>query len=229
MESAYHARNSGGKFCLIYNFHPSKSVYLLAITSCHTPMDFAEIILKNRSYRRFYEEQSIPEQTIRELVNYARLSASSGNIQGLKFYLSTETAKNKLIFSSVRWAYYLKDWDGPTEGERPSAYIILLGDTEIHKTIDVDVGVAAQSILLGAVSMGYGGCMIGSLDRVSLRKKLEIPDRFEIPLVIALGKPKEKIVIEEIGEEGNIEYWRDEHQVHHVPKRNLEELIIHLF
>jgi nitroreductase len=192
-------------------------------------MDFAEIIRKNRSYRKFHENQPVSEEVLKELVDYARLSASSGNVQGLKFYLSTDPAKNNLIFSAIRWAYYLKDWDGPESGERPSAYIILLGDTDIHKTIDVDAGIAAQSILLGAVSLGYGGCMIGSLDRVSLRKKLEIPDRFEIPLVIALGKPKEKIVIEPLGEEGNIEYWRDEYQVHHVPKRSLEELIIYTF
>jgi len=166
---------------------------------------------------------------MRELVNYARFSASSGNMQGLKFYLSTDPDKNSLIFSTVSWAYYLKDWDGPETGERPSAYVIILGDTGIYKTIDVDVGIAAQSILLGAVSLGYGGCMIGSLDRVSLRKKLDIPDRYEIPLLIALGKPAESIVTEPLGANGSIEYWRDEQQVHHVPKRSLEELIIYSF
>ena len=192
-------------------------------------MEFAEIILKNRSYRKFHEKQTIPDKVFIELVNYARLSASSGNIQGLKFYITADPARNYLIFSTVRWAYYLKDWEGPVEGEKPSAYIILLGDTEIHKTIDVDVGIAAQSILLGAVSLGYGGCMIGSIDRVGLRKKLEIPDQYEIPLVLALGKPNEKVVIDTMGEDGKIEYWRDEYSVHHVPKRSLKELILNSF
>jgi len=192
-------------------------------------MDFAEIILKNRSYRKFIEKQPVPENVLTELVNYARLSASSGNIQGLKFYISTDPEKNKQIFTTLRWAYYLKNWSGPAEGERPSAYIILLGDTEIHKTIEVDVGIAAQSVLLGAVSMGYGGCMIGSLDRVTLRKLLEIPQRFDIPLVIALGKPDETIRIEDTKEDGEIEYWRDDFKIHHVPKRSLQELIIKSF
>jgi nitroreductase len=192
-------------------------------------MDFAEMIMKNRSYRKFIEKQPVPENVLKELVNYARLSASSGNIQGLKFYISTDPEKNRLIFSALRWAYYLTNWDGPEEGERPAAYIILLGDTEIHKTIEVDVGIAAQSIMLGAVSMGYGGCMIGSLDRVSLRKSLEIPKRYDIPLVLALGKPDETVRIENMGEEGEIEYWRDEFKVHHVPKRSLKELIIKSF
>jgi nitroreductase len=192
-------------------------------------MEFAEMIMKNRSYWKFIEKQPVPENVLKELVNYARLSASSGNIQGLKFYISTDPENNKLIYSTLRWAYYLKDWKGPEEGERPSAYIIVLGDTEIHKTIEVDVGIAAQSILLGAVSLGYGGCMIGSLDRVSLRKRLEIPERYDIPLVLALGKPDETIRIENMGEEGEIEYWRDEFKVHHVPKRSLQELIIKSF
>ncbi|OFY56118.1 MAG: nitroreductase, partial [Bacteroidetes bacterium RBG_13_46_8] len=152
-----------------------------------------------------------------------------GNIQGLKFYISSDPEKNRLIFSTLRWAYYLKGWNGPVEGERPSVYMILLGDTEIHKTIEVDVGIAAQSILLGAVSKGYGGCMIGSIDRVTLRKKLDIPQRFDIPLVIALGKPDETIQIENMAEEGEIEYWRDALKVHHVPKRSLQELIIKSF
>jgi nitroreductase len=192
-------------------------------------MDFADIIRRNRSYRRFHEDLRMSLQVLHEIVNFARLSGSSGNIQGLKFYLSNEPSRNNLIFPTLRWASYLKNWKGPEEGERPSAYIIVLGDTSLHKTIEVDVGIVAQSMLLGATSMGYGGCMMGSIDRVGLRKKLEIPKRFEIPLILALGEPNEKIVIEEIREDGMIEYWRDDYQVHHVPKRSMEELIIHSF
>ena len=192
-------------------------------------MDYPEIVHRNRSYRRFRQEHRFSLQVLHEIVNFARLSGSSGNIQGLKFYLSNETSRNNLVFGTLRWASYLKNWKGPEEGERPSAYIIVLGDTALHKTIEVDVGIAAQSMLLGATSMGYGGCMIGSIDRAGLRKKLEIPERFDIPLVLALGEPIEKIVIDEISEDGMIEYWRDDSQVHHVPKRSLEELIIHSF
>ncbi len=192
-------------------------------------MNFDEIIRKNRSYRRFHENQPIPDKVLTQLVDYARLSASSGNIQGLKFFISNKPEKNAIIFPMLKWAYYLKHWDGPSEGERPAAYIMILGDTEIHKTIDVDVGIAAQSILLGAVSHGYGGCMIASIDRVSLRKRLEIPEKYDIPLIIALGKPAETIVIDPVNAEGNIEYWRDEYSVHHVPKRSLDELIIKEF
>jgi len=189
-------------------------------------MSFEEIILKNRSYRRFYEDYEITMDVLRKLVGYARVSASSGNIQALKFCLSADRIKNDIIFRHLLWAFYLKDWDGPEKGERPSAYIVILGDTDIHATIDIDVGIAAQSILLGATSMGLGGCMFGSINRVDLRKEFHIPRKFQIPLIVALGKPREKVIIEEVSPDGHIEYWRDEEMIHHVPKRSLDELII---
>jgi len=187
-----------------------------------------DLILKNRSYRRFYEDFRIECETLKELVDLARLSASAANLQPLKYILSCDPEKNSLIFPHLKWAGYLKDWPGPQEGERPSAYIIILGDTEIAENFGCDHGIAAQSILLGATEKGLGGCIIGSVDRESLRKVLNIPERYEILLVIALGKPKEKVVIEEVGPDGDIKYWRDEKGVHHVPKRRLEEIILTL-
>lgn len=189
-------------------------------------MEFSDLIIKNRSYRRFKQDHKLEINELKNLVNYARLSASSSNIQGLKFILSVDNDVNSRIFRHLKWAYYLKNWNGPVKGERPGGYIIILGDTEIHSTIDVDVGIAAQSIMLGAAYKGLGGCMIGSVDRPGLRKDLKIPDHYQVPLVIALGKPDEQIVLENVDETGNIQYWRDENDVHHVPKRSLDEIII---
>ncbi len=124
------------------------------------------------------------------------------------------------------WAGYLQDWGGPGEGERPSAYIIILGDKTIATSFGCDHGIAAQSILLGAAELGLGGCMIGSARKAELMQSLGIPDKFEILLVIALGKPKESVVIEPLGPEGDIKYWRDAQAVHHVPKRSLDDIIV---
>ncbi|MCX5833542.1 MAG: nitroreductase family protein [Deltaproteobacteria bacterium] len=185
-----------------------------------------ELVTKNRSYRRFYEDVPVSLEALRELVDLARLSASAANMQPLKYVLSCERKKNALIFEHLAWAGYLKDWPGPTEGERPSAYIIMLGDTEIAKNVVCDHGIAAQSILLGAVENGLGGCMIASIQREKLREALNIPLRYDILLVLALGKPRETVVIEKMGPEGNVRYWRDAGGCHHVPKRSLEEIII---
>jgi len=189
-------------------------------------MMIKDLITRNRSCRRFHQEFEITQETLRELVDLARLSASGANLQPLKYSLSCEPQKNALIFSQLAWAGYLKNWPGPREGERPSAYIILLGDTEISKNFGCDHGITAQSILLGAAEMGLGGCIIGSIQRQRLRKALDIPSRYEILLVLALGKPKETIVIETVGNDGDIKYWRDSEGVHHVPKRSLDEIII---
>ncbi len=186
----------------------------------------AELIKKNRSYRRFYQDVSISMETLRELVNLARLSGSAANLQPLKYILSCTPEKNALIFPHLSWAGYLKDWDGPSEGERASAYIIILGDTAISKSFRCDHGIASQSILLGAVEKGLGGCMVGTVQRDKLRKALSISERYEILLVIALGKPKETVVIDTVGPDASIKYWRDEKDVHHVPKRSLDDIIL---
>ncbi len=185
-----------------------------------------DLIRKNRSYRRFYQDVPVSLETLRELVDLARLSASGGNRQPLKYILSCGPEVNARIFPHTRWAGYLKDWGGPAEGERPAAYIVILGDTEISKDFGCDHGIAAQSIMLGAVERGLGGCMLGALDRDGLRQALAIPARYEILLVLALGKPKETVVIEDVGPDGDIKYYRDADGVHHVPKRALGDLIV---
>ncbi len=76
--------------------------------------------------------------------------------------------------------------------------------------------------------MGLGVCLISSIKRDALRKILSIPEQYEILLVIALGKPAEEVMLEAIGEDGDVKYWRDEKDRHHVPKRGLEELILEL-
>jgi nitroreductase len=185
-----------------------------------------DLIRKNRSYRRFYQNVSVELQTLRELVDLARHSASGANRQPLKYILICDPEVSAKVFPHTRWAGYLKDWKGPEEGERPAAYIVILGDTEIAKSFGCDHGIAAQSIMLGATERGLGGCMLGALDKDGIRQALDIPERYEILLVLALGKPKETVVIEDVGPDGDIKYYRDEDDVHHVPKRPLDELIL---
>ena len=185
-----------------------------------------ELVKRNRSYRRFHQEVAVSRETLKGLVNLARLSASAANLQPLKYILSCGAEKNAAIFSCLAWAGYLKDWPGPAEGERPAAYIVILGDTEISKNFGCDHGIAAQTILLGARAQGLGGCMLGSIQRDRLRDLLHIPAALEILLVLALGRPQETVVLEDLPADGSVKYWRDAAGVHHVPKRRLEDIII---
>lgn len=189
-----------------------------------------ELILKNRTYRRFDEAHRVDLKTLRELVDLARLSASAANLQPLKYIISCNPETNSRIFSTLGWAAYLEDWPGPAEGERPAAYIVVLGDTEISSSFfEYDAGIAIQSILLGATEKGLGGCIIASINKKRLRKALQIPDRFDILLVLAIGKPAERVIIEEATPQDDIKYWRDAQGIHHVPKRRLGEIIIREF
>jgi len=190
------------------------------------PSAFSELVRKNRTCRRFYQERAVGEQTLRELVDLARLSASGANRQPLRYLLSCEPERNSLIFPHLGWAGYLHDWPGPEEGERPSAYIVILLDSSVSKNAGCDHGIAAQSILLGATERGLAGCMIGSVQREELRAALALDPRYEILLVLALGWPKEQVVLEPLPENGDVRYWRDADGVHHVPKRSLEDLIL---
>lgn len=185
-----------------------------------------ELVQKSRSIRRFHQDAAIELDTLKELVNLARLTPSAANLQPLKYLLSNNVDKNSLIFPFLNWAGYLQDWPGPEEGERPSAYIIILGDNEISKSVLFDHGIAAQTILLGAAEQDLGGCIVASIQKEKLRQALRIPPRYEVLLVLALGKPKETVILEKVGLEGNIKYWRDNEGVHHVPKRLLEDIVI---
>jgi len=185
------------------------------------------LIRKNRSCRRFYQNNSVDIQTLEGLVNLGRLSASAANLQPLAYILSCNAKKNDEIFSCLTWAAYLKDWPGPEEGERPAAYIVVLLDTTISKDPGCDHGIASQSIMLGAREKGLAGCMIGAVDRKRLSEVLGISGQYTILLVLALGSPKETVVIETVLDpDKNIRYWRDEKGVHHVPKRSLQDIII---
>jgi len=184
-----------------------------------------DLIMKTRSFRRFRENEPVSMETLRYLVDLARLAGSARNAQPLKFILVNDPSVNKQIFPLLGWAGYLKDWAGPKVGERPAAYIICLLDTGLSREADCDLGIATQNLLLGATEKGLGGCRIASISP-GLRNVLALEDHLKILLVIAIGRPVETVVLEELRSDGDIKYWHDDAGVHHVPKRSLQEVIV---
>ena len=183
-----------------------------------------DLIRKTRSFRRFHEEEAVSIETMRNLVDLARLGGSARNLQPLKYILINNPVMNAKIFTHLAWAGYLEDWPGPTEGERPAAYIVCLLDTRLSLEANCDLGIATQNILLGATEKGLGGCRIASFSP-GLKDILALDDHLRILMVVALGMPAEKIVLDEYQPDSDIKYWRDAGQVHHVPKRSLDEVI----
>ncbi|MFP4364034.1 MAG: nitroreductase family protein [Spirochaetia bacterium] len=184
-----------------------------------------DLIRRNRSYRRFSQEKKLSKAELIQLVDSARLSPSSGNVQPLRYVLSWQKEKNDEIFKALSWASGLKDWEGPAVDERPTGYIIIMMDKRLSRHAEVDAGIAAQSILISAVEKELGGCIIGAVQKERLRIQLEIPSQYKVIFVVALGKPAETVVLED-AEEGKVKYFRDEDDIHHVPKRPLSELVL---
>lgn len=184
-----------------------------------------DLITKNRSYRRFDPSAKISFSQIKKWIELARFSASGRNIQSLKYAVSTEEQTNNKIFPNLGWAGYLTDWKGPTENERPVAYIAVLHDKKLSDNYYCDDGIAMQSILLGAVEDGFGGCMIGTVNKNKVAKILKLPEHLEILWLVALGKPVETCVLDDV-KNNDVKYWRDSNKIHHVPKRPLNEIIL---
>lgn len=180
-----------------------------------------------RSFRRFRESYPVTEALMTQWVDNARQAASAANRQPLRYRIVTDRDTCAQIFDTLAWAGYLPDWKGPQEGERPTGYIVMAVDTTIStpQAALIDVGIAAQTIMLASTEEGFGGCMIQSFKKASLCQILDVPDTLEPVLVLALGRPIEDVRLVEVPEDGSIKYYRDEAGVHYVPKRSLQDVL----
>ena len=188
-----------------------------------------DLIRANRSCRGYDESRKITREELLELVDCARLTASSINMQPICYYLAWEKEEVDRIQGLTKWAGALPQMELPHPGMRPTAFIVICQDTEVSASLakfQKDVGIAAQTMLLAATEMGLGGCMIGNFNPEKVRETLELEERFRPVLIIALGKPDETVVLTELKPGESYNYYRDENDVHYVPKRPLEELII---
>ncbi len=185
---------------------------------------FSDLVVKARTVRRFVECESIGQERLTEWIDLARQTPSAGNLQPLRYRIVSSEQELETIYPLVAWAGYMSEWAGPEKGERPNAFIIILSDAE-KSSPDIDLGIAAQTIQLAAASEGYGCCMMGAIKRDDIHSALSLPASLSIRLALALGRPAEEVVLEEI-KDNNVKYWRDGSGVHHVPKRTLAEVLI---
>lgn len=188
-----------------------------------------DLLLKSRSCRGYDESRRITQEELRELVGYTRLCPSSANLQPLKYYLAWEPEDAAKVQAMTRWAGALPELHLPREGMRPTGFIVICQDTRISDsptTFLKDVGIVVQTMLLAAAEKGLGGCMIGSFNKQGIKESLGLAEYLTPHLVVALGLPAEKTVLEDAPEGGSVTYYRDEADVHHVPKRTLDELIL---
>lgn len=189
------------------------------------------LVATTRTCRRFNEQQRLPRQTLEQLVDLARLSGSARNSQPWQYMIVDDAQHCERLFSCLGWAGYLSDWHGPSPGERPSAYLLCLLNHKwlkgSEKEAYFDLGIASQSLLLGAAARQIMGCRIASFS-AKANQLYAIPEHLHLELIIALGAPVERVVLDEMRDADDIRYWRDEQQIHHVPKRSLRDVLVEL-
>ena len=185
-----------------------------------------DLVYANRSCRRFREDRRLGRSDLLALIDLARLSASHRNAQELRFCPVWEEAQSEEVFRHVGFGAALGKEGQPREGQRPPAYIFIIGESAEQNYLWVDVGVACQSILLGAAEQGMLGCMLGNIQREKLRPILGLRDSDPpILLGLALGYPDEEFVIEKGTPEGSRKYWREGRE-NHVPKLALADIVL---
>lgn len=178
-----------------------------------------ELIKKRRTIRKF-KQKELKEDSLKKCLEAARLAPSAANLQPLEFVLVRKNLEE--VFSCTKWAGYLED-GRPKEGERPVAYIVILSNKEVNEKAEYDVGLAVENMTLVALSEGIGSCILGALKREKLREILEIPEKYKIELVVALGEPSQESIAEEM--EKDIKYYLDEEGKVHVPKREFKDIV----
>ena len=188
-----------------------------------------DLVRRSRSYRGYDESRKITREELLELVECARLAPSSVNMQPLKYLLVYEPDQVATLQPLTKWARALQPMELPHKGHCPTAFIVICQDTQLNESIarfQKDVGIVAQTMLLAAVEMGLGGCMIGNYDAGQVQQAMGLAPHLAPVLIVALGKPDETIVLTDLPQDGSTNYYRDGEDVHYVPKRPLKDLII---
>ena len=186
-----------------------------------------ELLLHDRSVRRFDNSRPVSRATLTELVGLTCLCASGRNLQPLRYAIVSDREECAKLFPHLAWAGYYKDWAGPEENERPVAYLIQCLDTDLCKECLCDDGLQLQAITLGATALGLAGCIIKAFNRQKVAEAADIPPRYEPRYVLALGYPVEKVKLVDISATGgDYKYYRDAEATQCVPKRQVSEIII---
>lgn len=190
---------------------------------------FKDLVKANRSYRGYDESYFISREDLIDIVDCGRLTPSSVNAQPFRYYIANEKEEVAKIQSMTKWARALPELTLPHPGMCPTAFIIIYQDLNLGDSIpryQKDVGIVAQTMLLAAAEKGLGGCMIGNYSATEVKENIDLPENLVPVLIIAIGKPKEEIILTEATEGESVKYYRDENDTHYVPKRKLDDVIL---
>ncbi len=188
-------------------------------------MDTYHAIMTRRTIRLF-DQRPVHCALLERILNAGRLAPSAANRQVLEFIDVLEPGNCKKLFDQLAWAAYVQPNRNPPPDKRPTAYVIvLIHDKEINTINASDAAAAMENMILAAWNEGVGSCWIGSVKREKVKEIFQIPETYCIFGVLALGFPAEQPSVEVLKDK--VEYWLDEKNQLHVPKRRLGDIVHH--
>lgn len=185
-----------------------------------------DLIKKSRSTRNFDRSVEVSKKDLEYLIECARNTPAGSNRQPFKYLLSNDDKTNNIILSKIYFAAALPEKHFPYKGNEPPAYITIFQKNDELNINKIELGIVAQTICLAACDKGFATCMIANFKPSELKTALNLNKDFTPTLVIAIGKSKETIKLVDVPEGSNFNYYRDESDVHYVPKTRLKDLIL---
>lgn len=187
-------------------------------------VNLESLMERNRSYRGYDKSFEVKREMLERIVAVNTKIASAKNQQVLRFKLVTRETGAEHIIQNMKLGGLLPELHLPFPGTEPEAFIIICSTIPENKFVDIDLGIAAQSMLLKATEMGLNGIMIGAFNKAKVTEAFLLP--YEPLLILAIGKGKERIKLKTIGPEDDKAYYRDEKGTQFVPKLTIEALIL---
>ncbi len=190
---------------------------------CQDATNVYELAVTRRTIRQ-YKPEPVPPALLEKMVDAGRLAPSGANIQPLDFIVIDDDEVKAAILPCLKWAAYIAPEGDPKPGQEPTAYIVVLVNMSVReKLFEYDVGAAMENMILTAWGEGVGSCWFLSVDRDRVRSLLNVPEKYRIDSVLALGYPAEEPVVEVMGD--SCRYWKDGGGRLHVPKRKREDIV----
>ena len=181
------------------------------------------LLRRNRSYRGYDKACVVTMAQLRRIAEVCTKVPSGRNQQVLRFKLLTRDSGSEAMQGLYKLGGALPELHLPFPGTEPEAFIIICSTVTPDKWVNMDVGIAAQSMLLKAVEMGLGGICIGAFNKDKVTETFGLP--CEPVLILAIGKPAEKIELVPVRAGEPLKYYR-ENGIHYVPKITADDLIL---
>lgn len=187
-------------------------------------MTVYEAIKSRRTIRKF-KDTPVKQEDILKIIDGGRLAPTGANLQPIKFLVVTDRDLRKQMYPFIKYAGYLPDFN-PTFEQSPTAFIVVLNDTEIKSTekSECDSGAVIMNMCLMATELNIGSCWLGAIDRAKIKKILKLDDKYDITYLLGLGFPAQSG--EAVKMNDSIKYYHDENQNVFVPKRSIDDVIV---